>query len=135
MDQNEVRLRGNLGADPKLFEEPGQTAFAVFDMATNIKFRSSKNEVTERTEWHHVVCFDWRVNIAKTFKRGTHVQVDGYLRTRKIARGDGTEVDATEVVATDLFEVRRAPKAEQAPAPATTSSGTGAPAPGQPVFA
>lgn len=117
MDTNEVRIRGNLGADPKVFNEPNQEPFAVFDIATNLQFRSRNGEQVDRTEWHHVAAYGWRAEIAKHFTKGMKVHIEGYLRTREFDQRDG-KGKATEIVALDLHEVKLAPKAATSEIPA-----------------
>ena len=123
MDTNHVRLQGNLGDDPKFFSAAdGKEAFACFRMATNIKLKGKPNaEPTTDTQWHDIVCYGFRADIARTFKKGERVDVTGYKRLREYSTGTGKGT-AHEVVAQDLHAVVVIPRTtpEAAPAPQVT---------------
>jgi single-strand DNA-binding protein len=74
----------------------------------------------EETEWHRVVVFGWRANVARHFHKGERVFVEGYVRTRKYDTQDG-EAQAKEIVAQLLYPVRAIPKAEAAEHGAATA--------------
>ena len=113
MDCNQVRLRGNLGKDPVIYDsKPDQAPMAIFSIATNIRYKDKNGKDVERTEWHNCVCYDWRVDVARAFHQGNKIEVDGYLRTSKIATDKGDRT-MTEIVVHDLHEVKLPPRTEQ----------------------
>lgn len=101
---NEVRLQGNLGADPKGKDLPsgGRVVNAV--LATTKSWRDKQTgQRQESTEWHQLVAFN---GIGKTLesyaRKGKQIYVTGELRTRKYQAADGSDRYATEVVINDL---------------------------------
>ena len=61
---NKVTLIGNLGADPELKELGETNAVCNMRVATTTRmWNKEKQERTEATEWHSVVCFG---GLAKT---------------------------------------------------------------------
>src|SRR5882724_1278383 len=112
MDKNQITLIGNLGDDPKHFDDhPDKTEFATFSVATTLQFRATNGETMEDTEWHRVVAFGWRADVARHFHKGERVFVEGYVRTRKYETKDG-DAQAKEIVAQLLYPVRAIPGLE-----------------------
>jgi single-strand DNA-binding protein len=123
MDRNEVILRGNLGDAPKIFDEPGKTPFVVFSLATNLKFKNNTGELIEITQWHQVVCSDWRAEVARHFTKGMKIHLEGYNRAREYDKGNNAKGYAHEVVALDLHEVKFAPRENAQPNPQAPNNG------------
>ena len=127
---NKVILIGNLGADPEVRQTDGGTPVANLRLATNEQFRNKDNETQSRTEWHRLVVFGRRAEVAAEFlKSGSEVYIEGRLQTRKWTDKDGEERVSTEIVVTDLAMLggRRgngAAETEQPPR-GRTSSGKG----------
>jgi len=97
--QNEVRLIGNLGADPQIKPLENGGAIASFSVATTEKIKSTTGEVSERTSWHRVVVFGKLVEIVQSnLKKGSKVLLLGSLRTRNYTDKQGHEVYVTEIV-------------------------------------
>ena len=116
MDKNQVIIIGNLGDDPKHFDNPDKTEFAAFFVATNLQFKSANGDMMEETEWHRVVAFGWRASVASHFHKGERVYVEGYVRTRKYEKDEG-EGYVKEIVAQLLYPIRTLPKAGPAERP------------------
>ena len=80
MYQNKVTLMGFLGSDPEL-RNNGIGRFTTFSLATKSSYRKDEAYVA-RTEWHRCVVFGKLSEFAATLKRGSHLQVEGELRSR-----------------------------------------------------
>ena len=119
MDVNQVRLRGNLGKDPVFFEATNDRAdMASLSLATNVRYRDRSGKEVERTEWHHIVLYDWCADVARDYRVGTKVDVEGYLRTRKYESAEGKS-SVVEIVGRDIHEVKwplRTERGDNAPA-------------------
>lgn len=115
---NEVRLLGNLGADPELRVTQGGTAVATCSLATTRVYTDKNNDEYEETEWHRVVVWAGQAeSLCKHKRKGDQVLVLGRLQTRKWTDDKGVERYSTEVVAQQVIFTGRAPKSG-APHPA-----------------
>jgi len=93
---NEVRLVGNLGADPVITKTPGGHSVCTISLATSFK----RGEV-ERTEWHRVVLWKGLADRTQMMRKGTSVWISGRIETRKWDK-DGEAQYTTEIVADNL---------------------------------
>jgi len=126
---NEVRLIGNLGADPEI-RQSAYGAVANLSVATTKKWKDKKSgEWQEQTEWHRVVAFGFPAEFAEQWMhKGDQIYVAGSLQTRKWTNKDGVDVYTTEVKAQVLRKLGRKDE-DQAPRkqahPGYQSEGTG----------
>lgn len=81
---NKVILVGFLGADPEVRYIANGTAVATFRMATTESWRDRETgEKKENTEWHNIVVWGRKAEIAGEFlRKGSQVYIEGSLRTR-----------------------------------------------------
>lgn len=92
---NEVRLIGNLGADPDFNTTGSGKPVATLSLATTYR----RGEV-EKTEWHRVVLWNGLAERAeKQLRKGGSIWVSGRLATRRWTDNNGIERWSTEVVA------------------------------------
>jgi single-strand DNA-binding protein len=79
---NKVILVGNLGKDPEIKYTPSGMAVARFSLATNERVKEKDGNWGDRTEWHNVVLFDRKAEIAGEYlKKGRTVYIEGSIRT------------------------------------------------------
>jgi single-strand DNA-binding protein len=52
-------------------------------VATKESWKDDNNEWQSRTEWHRIVAFGKLAESVKTLSKGTHVMVQGSLRSRE----------------------------------------------------
>ena len=97
---NKVILIGHLGADPELKYTPSGRAVATFRVATNEVFTDrNSGEKQERTEWHRIVLWGKQAEICGEYlKKGSHVYIEGRLRTRSWEDQNGVKKYSTEIV-------------------------------------
>jgi single-strand DNA-binding protein len=111
---NEVRIIGNLGADPEIRSLPDGTATATLGVATTEVWRDKQGEKVERTEWHRIVFFGKRAEVCREFlHKGAAIYVGGSLRTRKWEDKDGVTRYSTEIIGRDLKMLGKRPAGEQ----------------------
>src|SRR5215472_3049430 len=79
MYQNKVTLMGFLGSDPDL-RNNDIGRFTTLSLATKSSYRKDEAYVAH-TEWHRCVVFGKLSDFAATLKKGTHLQVEGELRS------------------------------------------------------
>jgi len=101
--RNQVVLIGNLGNDPEITNFEGGKKVAKFSMATNENYKNTNGENLVDTQWHNVVVWGNRANIAESYlKKGSEVCITGKLTHRSYEK-EGvkhyiTEVNANEIV-------------------------------------
>ncbi len=79
---NKVILVGNLGKDPEIKYTPSGMAVARFSLATNERTKGKDGNWEDRTEWHNIVLFDRKAEIAGEYlKKGRTVYIEGSIRT------------------------------------------------------
>lgn len=98
---NEVKLLGNLCADPEIRRTNDGRPIANLRVATSESWRDrTSGERKEKTEYHTVVIFsEGLCKIAEQYlKKGSRVYLSGSLQTRKWQDRDGNDRYSTEVV-------------------------------------
>jgi single-strand DNA-binding protein len=79
---NKVILIGNLGKDPEIKYTQGGMAVAHFSLATNERVKDKEGNWQDRTEWHNIVLFDRKAEVAGEYlKKGRTVYIEGSIRT------------------------------------------------------
>jgi single-strand DNA-binding protein len=133
---NKVIILGNVGANPEVRYTPSGTAVANFNVATNETWKDSSGNQQERVEWHKIVAWGKLGEICGEYlRKGSHVYLEGRLRTRNWEDQNGIKRYTTEILATDLQmldkkDTSAAPSSEPevpsdtAAAPAPTAGGT-----------
>lgn len=101
---NRVSLIGYVGADPEIRRTSTGAPVANFRLATSDTWRDKNSgERKEFTEWHTIVVFGNNDQpglagiIEQYVRKGSHVFIEGKLRTRKWQDKDGADRWTTEV--------------------------------------
>ncbi len=96
---NKVILVGNLGADPEIMTLESGVKMARISVATNEVYRDKDGERQEKTEWHRVVLWRNKAELAEKYlSKGRQVYVEGRLRTRQYQDKDGNQRYTTEIL-------------------------------------
>lgn len=126
---NRVMLIGHLGAEPESRSFADGVAICTLRLATTDRWRDrNTGEMKEATEWHRVVLYRRLAEVAGQYlNKGSHIYVEGRLRTRKWTDNTGVDRYTTEVEADEMKMLgKRAepthvapvqPKAQTAPTP------------------
>ncbi len=100
---NRVQLIGRLGQDPEVRFTQGGQAVSNFSVATNENWTNKAGDRQSRTEWHRIVAWGRKAELAGEFlAKGSQVFIGGRLQTRKWEDKEGVDRYTTEVVADDL---------------------------------
>ncbi len=101
---NKVILIGHLGQDPQQRAMPSGKAVVNLRLATSDQWRDKQTgEQKEATEWHNVVMFDRLAEIAGEYlRKGSHVYIEGRIRTRKWQDKEGQDRYTTEIIANEM---------------------------------
>jgi single-strand DNA-binding protein len=97
MYQNKVTIIGFLGNDAEV-RTANDRSFTTFQVATKSSYKDKKSgEYISHTEWHRCVVFSRLSEFAGTLTKGTHVQVEGELRSREyVSKKTGGKSKKTE---------------------------------------
>lgn len=125
---NLVVLTGRLTADPELKTTQSGISVTSFSIAVDRRYRAGEER---QTDFINVVA--WRQSaefVAKYFKKGNMIGIEGSIQTRKYTDKNGNNRTAFEVVANNVqfVETKRdsAPSAVEYTAPAASFSNAGA---------
>ncbi len=117
---NKAILIGRLTADPELKQTPNGVSVTTFRIACNRSYTGKNGE--RQTDFINIVA--WRNQaefVAKYFKKGNAIGVEGSIQTRDYTDKDGNKRTAFEVVGDNFFFV-------ESKSAASASSGYSAPA-------
>ena len=125
---NLVVLTGRLTADPELKTTQSGISVTSFSIAVDRRYRAGEER---QTDFINIVA--WRQSaefVAKYFKKGNMIGIEGSIQTRKYTDKNGNNRTAFEVVANNVqfVESKRdsAPSAVEDNAPAASFSNAGA---------
>ena len=125
---NIVVLTGRLTADPELKTTQSGLSVTSFSIAVDRRFGSGEERQTDFiniVSWRQLAEF-----VAKYFKKGNLIGIEGSIQTRKYTDKNGNNRTAFEVVANNVqfVETKRdsAPSATEDNAPAASFSNAGA---------
>jgi single-strand DNA-binding protein len=101
---NKVILIGNLGKDPEIKYTQGGMAVAHFSLATNDRVKDKDGNWGDRTEWHNIVLFERKAEIAAEYlKKGRTVYIEGSIRTNSWDdKETGQKKYRTEIIGNNL---------------------------------
>ena len=101
---NKVIIVGNLGNDPEVRYSQAGMAMTSISVATSESWKDkTSGEQQERTEWHRIKFFGKLAEIAGEYlKKGSHVYVEGKLRTDKYTDKAGIEKYTTDIIADEM---------------------------------
>jgi single-strand DNA-binding protein len=99
VEVNRVQLEGFTGADAELKYLPSGQLVANLSVATSERYKDSKGNDQEKTEWHRIVVFGKAAERASKIRKGQLVTLEGKLQTRSWEGKDGKKQYSTEVVA------------------------------------
>jgi single-strand DNA-binding protein len=103
--RNKVFLLGNLGSDPEKKTTPSGRSVTRVSLATSDTWKDKQTgEQKERTEWHTVVFFDRLADIVAEYcRKGSKLDVEGKIQTRKWQDKDGKDRYTTEIIGSEVI--------------------------------
>ena len=102
---NKLILIGHLGQAPEVLYMLSGSVVVSTSVATNDFWKDKQTGVLqEHTEWHRVSLFDqhW-ATVKEHLKKGSHVYIEGTIRTRKWKNQNGVNQYVTEIIAQELL--------------------------------
>ena len=107
MYQNSVDIMGYLGSDAETKIIRDGVPFTVLSLATKRSWKDAQGEWQSHTDWHRVTCFANLAEFAAGLKKGAHVHITGYLRSREVEKlVTGKSKKGSATVKVQLWEVR-----------------------------
>lgn len=104
---NKVILIGNLGKDPEVFTFDNGNKRVRLVVATTETYKNRQGERVEHTEWHWVVLYRGLADVAEKYlKKGSHIYLEGRIRTRSWEDG-GQKRYVTEIEAQTMTMLGR----------------------------
>lgn len=126
LNYNRVIVAGRLTHFPELKTTANGTFVTHFQIAYN---RPRKTGEEEKTDFFRVVAWQKTAEfVAKYFRRGSCIQIEGSLQTRKWQDKDGKTNETVEILANQVYIVDsliETPPAEKKPADETCNSPSG----------
>ena len=121
---NHIVIMGRLTRDPELRHTQSGTAVASFSLAVDRDY-SSRDGGERQTDFINIVA--WRQSaefVAKYFKKGNLIGIEGSIQTRRYQDKNGNNRTAFEVVANNVqfVESKRDTAPQNNDAPATFSN-------------
>jgi single-strand DNA-binding protein len=111
MYMNQLTIIGFTGQDAELHYTQNGTPVTTLSVATKESWKNDQGEWQSRTEWHRVVAFGKLAEYAKTLPKGSHLLVQGPLRSREYEK-DGLKLRVTELRADSIGKLDRAVRRE-----------------------
>ncbi len=101
---NKAILIGNAGKEPEYKLLQDGTPVARLTIATTESYRLKNGDVQSHTDWHRVIVWRGLANLAKQYiHKGSHLYIEGKLRSRQYDDKDGHKKYITEIMADQLI--------------------------------
>jgi single-strand DNA-binding protein len=107
MYMNQLTIIGFTGNDAEAHYTQSGTLIATLSVATKESWKNAEGQWQNRTEWHRVVIFGKLAEYARTLGKGSHVMIQGAVRTREYER-DGLKQRVFELRADTIGKLDRA---------------------------
>ena len=97
---NKVILIGHIGKDPEVRSLDSGVKVASFSLATTESYKDrNSGERVEKTEWHNVVLWKNKADIAERYlKRGSKIYLEGKITTESYEDKEGNTRYTTKIV-------------------------------------
>jgi single-strand DNA-binding protein len=104
MYRNNVELIGFTGSDAETKTTPNGRSVTTFSLATKTSYIKDGDRQSP-TEWHRVQVWGKLAEYAAAFKKGSHLCVEGELRSREF-ESTGAKVRTYDIVASSIINLR-----------------------------
>jgi single-strand DNA-binding protein len=103
---NQLTIIGFTGQDAEFHIASNGTPVTTLSVATKESWKNDQEEWQSRTEWHRIVVFGKLAEHTKALRKGTHVLVQGVVRTREF-ESDGVKQRTFELRADTIARLSR----------------------------
>ena len=109
---NQLTIIGFTGREAETHYTTNGTLVTTLSVATKESWKNASGTWESRTEWHRVVCFSRLAEYARTLAKGSHVMVQGSVRTREYEK-DGVKQRVFELRADSIGKLDRAERKQE----------------------
>ena len=111
-------LIGHVGQmEIKSFDgQNGPRKCATFSLATSERYKDRNGQVITNTEWHNIVSWNHAELCEKYVQKGSHLYIEGRLRTRSWDDAQGNKRYVTEILADKIDLLGKKDDNQQKPA-------------------
>jgi single-strand DNA-binding protein len=113
---NQLTIIGFTGQDADFHFSSNGTPVTTLSVATKQSWKDAVGDWQSHTEWHRIVAFGKVAEYAQTLTKGTHVVVQGSLRSREYEK-DGVSRRVSELRAETIAKLDRAQRGEAQESP------------------
>lgn len=114
MFQNRISLIGFTGTDAQVRTTKNNRNFVVLSVATKRSWLDKQSgKRVSRNQWHRVIAWGKLSDFAKTLAKGSHVHIDGELRSRTYTGLDNVRRRVAEVHPGSIRKLDRAERPAQ----------------------
>jgi single-strand DNA-binding protein len=113
---NNVELIGFLGADADSSKTTAGITRTRLSLATKTRWLKD-GEQHDRTEWHVVIAWNRLGDYAASFKKGSHIRVEGAIASREFQNKEGNTQKVYEIVASSILSLRSGQRLTEPPTP------------------
>lgn len=129
MNDNSIRIYGNLTREPELRFTTGGSAICNFGVAVNRRYQQNGEWVDAPTNFFNVTVWNQLgENVASSLSKGDRVMVEGRLDFRKYENKEGVEVTTHDIIADEVCPSLKWATAQLQRTQRTGGNGGGAPA-------
>ena len=104
---NQLTIIGFTGTNAEMHYTQNGTLVTTLSVATKESWKDSDGAWQSRTDWHRVVCFGRLAEYSRTLAKGSHVMVQGPVRSREYEK-DGARHRVFELRADTIGKLDRA---------------------------
>jgi single-strand DNA-binding protein len=112
MYMNQLTIVGFSGNDAEAHYTPSGALVTTLSIATKESWKDADGQWQSRTEWHRVVAFAKLAEYARTLSKGSHLMVQGAVRSREYER-DGVKHRVFELRADTIAKLDRAERRQE----------------------
>jgi single-strand DNA-binding protein len=109
---NQLTIIGFTGREAETYYTTNGTLVTTLSVATKESWKDASGVWQSRTEWHRVVLFSRLAEYARTLAKGSHVMVQGSVRTREYDK-DGLKHRVFELRADSIGKLDRAERKQE----------------------
>lgn len=111
---NKVHLIGHAGQNPEYRTLESGARVLRLSLATSEQWQDKNGEWQEETQWHNVIAWnDLADRNADRLHKGHKIYVEGKVAYRKYTATDGTERQATDIVASKILLLEKTDRSPQ----------------------
>lgn len=115
MTVNDCKLAGYLGADAVVRHTGTGTPVVNLRLGQSFTYTDANKKPATKTNWFSVVAYAAVAEIAREYRKGDNVILEGTLETREWTGKDKSTRRVTEVIARNIGKLERSRAANGAP--------------------